>query len=325
MALPIHHPYTMDCKSTPLASLYQKLNPRHQHNVDGCELRADSRSKGLRVKTGSSFFSSESTRTAHRAYAKAKVQMILDSSIRQRLDLGGAQDVSSIFNSIWSRVVGDSPSITVRAIRQLDEAVNKLQPQSMATGRPETGRSETRPTRPSPPLQASPGRRPLAEKTLPSSHAEVHVNSALFLTPAPRSTPVSQPAGAENMSVRLHGAASTGSPWAMHMGAHLATLQREFSRERMTKFTEHELCKFHADLSVLLKFTARHAPELLLTDGAVSPWVLSAADRMSKFPGLLPDAALLMATRFVSPAMASSIEPHVSKAGFASMSPSATR
>ncbi len=116
----------MQVRSTTLNHLYQQLNPAHDRAVDQCELRADSLTSPLRVKTRKAFWTSVTGRTAHQGHAMAQVKDMLGNSIRARQPQADAADVSVQVNTIWSRHIGVRDVVHLHRVRLMNEDVRRL-------------------------------------------------------------------------------------------------------------------------------------------------------------------------------------------------------
>ncbi len=269
----------MDFKSLTLAGLRATLNPTENPDIDARELRASSATSAMRVKTRPGMFTSTSARQAHVRYAVAQVMMCAGNSIREKLQVGATHDICKELETVKA-VAGDiSKSITLRVVKNMDEAVQGLDRKS-----------------------ASPAASPDLLQSLPSQE--------LFNTPADRQR--------KEGPVHLHQAPSgaSSSPSAassVQVDSCLEKLKTEhYSKKQLSSLTDHEVAHFHERLKELVEFAGRVRPRLVTSEKGYASLLL-AAGYLRQDKNLPFDAALYRAAggddiyRALSPAGKESI------------------
>lgn len=245
----------MQVNTTTLNHLYQRLNPAHDRAVDRCELRADSPTAPLRVKTRKAFWTSVSTRTAHQGYAMAQVRDMLGNSVRARQPHADAAEVNVQVNAIWSRHIGAREVIRLDRVRLMDEDVRQLPRRPVSAQAPASGPVQwhgplaTPPRYPDLASAAAPYILKQAAAATPPATAS---DRALFTTP---------PTAAERMRRRTE--ATT-------------RLKAAFGADATPAMTPQDRKFFQRRLDDVVALAARRSPELL-GDAQDGPAILSGA------------------------------------------------
>lgn len=166
---------------TTLSQFYGRVNPNRNPEIDRRELRADSDTATLRVKTREACIPCIGTRALHQDFARIQLKAMLENSIRERFPEAEADQVQRCQTSLWFSVHDGSPEIRVRQVRQLQEAVSALPPPDQFFDQfivlPNAVRIDTRPYEAAPALAAS----PLARSPEPTRES----TPAPFIVPAP--------------------------------------------------------------------------------------------------------------------------------------------
>lgn len=112
--------------NTTLGQLYHQFNPQYDPGIDQLELRANSATGALRVKTRQAFFTSTASRAAHQANALTLARISLGNSIRETRPHAGPLEVNQHLDRIWGDVMGVRSELHIRNVRDLRHAVAAL-------------------------------------------------------------------------------------------------------------------------------------------------------------------------------------------------------
>ncbi|MEY4711361.1 MAG: hypothetical protein RIS88_811 [Pseudomonadota bacterium] len=286
----------MDTKHLTLSTLYSRLDPQRKLPEDS-ELRAPNERDGLRVKTSKSkFFSSERARTAHVRHAITQVRAALGESIRQKLNVGSANDVSARLGDIWSAVVKSENSITLRHVVALKQAVERMDAKSTAPSPRSASMAAT----------SCDGGTPAHTRrsnlgALPAGELE-HVQSGnssdfLFLTPQVKTD---QPAAVSDQGrVRVHpspitASVSTTSGPKAQAEACLEKLYEKFNANTLSGFSPIEVDHFRGRLKDMVDFAAMHAPVMLGEQPRQLKSLIDAANKLKLNPSMPAEVAVFM-------------------------------
>lgn len=259
---------------TTLGQFYGRVNPTQSPEIDRRELRADSATATLRVKTRDACIPRLGTRALHQDFARTQLRAMLENSIRDRFPEADSDQVQRCQTSLWFQFVGVSPEIRVRQVRQLRDAVNALPPPDEFFEQffvlPHASRFHPQPYEAAPALAAS----PLACSPEPTREP----TPAPFIVPAP-AAPASEvsaaalprtPAWRAPAPRRPEPAPSTGVQDALARLARendkieaLSQLKKALAPAGRSHLSTAQRINFEERLRNLVDCAAKYLPELM--------------------------------------------------------------
>lgn len=116
----------MSPQNATLSQLYSRLHASRDHSRDQCELRANSDTAPLRVKTRTAFFSSVTSRQTHQTHALVQVKASLTHSLRERLRGVSPNVIHLHRDAIWRKTLGARDVIRLGDVRALADSVRQI-------------------------------------------------------------------------------------------------------------------------------------------------------------------------------------------------------